>query len=175
MAAILLRIEYHYPKSSNVDDIRSFYAYQSTEGSDEPEIDIYKFLHPLTGDMRANTTFHRRNIATDRYETAGSIEWYNSASGRITFGSDTYDMRDCRRLKKATSKSRRFPAGGSEYKWKIAEDETHIFCVDSWGKTVATWLPETQTLKIAPKGAAILDRLIVTCTVNLYMWKQGFW
>lgn len=54
-------------------------------------------------------------------------------------------MRDCRRLKKTTSKSvpiddicpqtndlylrrsRRFPAGGSEYKWKIAEDETHIF------------------------------------------------
>ncbi|KAF7965994.1 hypothetical protein HWV62_40521 [Athelia sp. TMB] len=104
MADILLRIAYHFPNGSDVGDLRAFRAYQSFEGSDEPEIEIYKFLHPMTGDQRANTTFYRKNLNTGNYETAGSMEWNNDWSGRITWGIDTFDMRECRKKNKEASK-----------------------------------------------------------------------
>lgn len=108
MADILLRVAYHFPSGSDIADLRAFRAYQSIEGSDEPEIELYKvrvlgsgkscirperlagqFLHPMTQEQRANTTFYRKNLNTGNYETAGSIEWSTDWSARVTWGIDT--------------------------------------------------------------------------------------
>lgn len=42
MADILLRVAYHFPSGYDIADLRAFRAYQSIEGSDEPEIELYK-------------------------------------------------------------------------------------------------------------------------------------
>jgi hypothetical protein len=42
MADILLRVAYHFPSGSDIGDLRAFRAYQSIEGSDAPEIELYK-------------------------------------------------------------------------------------------------------------------------------------
>lgn len=175
MADILLRVAYHFPSGSDIGDLRAFRAYQSIEGSDAPEIELYKFLHPMTNDPRTNTTFYRKNLTTGNYETAGYIEWSAEWNARVTWGIETVSLRDCRKQKKEASKSRRFKAGGSEYKWKIAENQADLFCVDSRARTVASWAQETLTLRVAPRAANILDRLIVTCTLNLYMKQLGQW
>lgn len=90
-------------------------------------------------------------------------------------------------------RSRRFKVGNSEYKWKIADNQTDLFvsflmirgkivadcifcqCVDSRNRTIASWSQETLTLRVTPRAANILDRLIVTCTLNLYMKQLGHW
>ncbi|KIM91026.1 hypothetical protein PILCRDRAFT_1246 [Piloderma croceum F 1598] len=150
MADILLRIAYHFPNGSD-------------------------FLHPITIDPRMNTTFYRMNLNTRNYETAGFIEWSAGWNARVTWGIETVSLRDCRKKKKEASKSRRFKAGDSEYKWKIAENERDLFCVDSWNRTIASWSQDTLTLRVASRAANILDRLIVTCTLNLYMKQLGQW
>ena len=42
MADILLRIAYHFPSGSDVGDLRAFRAFQSIDGSDAAEIELYK-------------------------------------------------------------------------------------------------------------------------------------
>lgn len=106
------------------------------------------------------TTFHRQNLATQVFETAGQIEWLSNTNATIYFGveqvySDVWCVVDClcittRRISESCGsqkkpvarksivvpcriadltpfRSRRFKAGGSEYKWKISEDNINIF------------------------------------------------
>lgn len=42
-------------------------------------------------------------------------------------------------------------------------------------KEVATWSQETQTLRVRANSADILDRLVVTCALNLYLNSLGQW
>lgn len=42
----------------------------------------------MTGEVRANTTFYRKNLNTGNYETAGSIEWTAEWNAKVTFGID---------------------------------------------------------------------------------------
>ena len=54
-------------------------------------------------------------------------------------------------------------------------DPTHRQCVDSGGKSVATWTQEELRLVVAPSAEEILDQLVVTCLVNLWFRAHGYW
>lgn len=94
-------------------------------------------------------------------------------------------------------RSRRFVVNGSEYKWKI-RDESDLFvstmllfsqytqlsliytrpfrqCVDSGGRTIATWSKERLKLTVSASAEEILDQLVVTCLVHVWFIAHGYW
>lgn len=81
-----------------------------------------------------------------------------------------------------------------EYKWKLRENGTdmfvsvtflsawctrqrkrHVQCIDSKEKHVAVWSGEDRKLRVASRCKAILDRIVVTCFLNLWFKKLGRW
>lgn len=48
-------------------------------------------------------------------------------------------------------------------------------CVDSRGRTVATWGQAEQTLRVEGRVGSILDRIVVTCLLHIWMRRQGQW
>ena len=48
-------------------------------------------------------------------------------------------------------------------------------CVDTRGKTLAEWNEEQQSLKVAKRLEGALDRVVVTCFLNLWMKRMGDW
>ncbi|KAJ4492985.1 hypothetical protein C8J55DRAFT_220177 [Lentinula edodes] len=139
-------------------------------------IDFISFHHPVTGLSHGLTTFHRQNLTTNIFETAGQIEWSSDYNATVHFGLEEVHIRDLRKAKKSSSRSRRFKAAGSEYKWKMASDSVDLFCVDSRGKVIASWNQEQSNLLVSPKGESILDRLVVTCFLNLWALRHlGQW
>ena len=48
-------------------------------------------------------------------------------------------------------------------------------CVDSRGRTVATWGQAEQTLRVEGRVESILDRIVVTCLLHIWMRRQGQW
>ncbi|ESK97595.1 hypothetical protein Moror_17595 [Moniliophthora roreri MCA 2997] len=93
---------------------------------------------------------------------------------------------------KANSKSRRFKAGNSEYKWKRVDNDnekdlivcSQFFsrgilsvsqCVDSRGETVVTWTHDSSMLVVSRKVEAHLDRVVVTCFLNIWAIHMGNW
>ncbi|KAF9045893.1 hypothetical protein BDZ89DRAFT_1108754 [Hymenopellis radicata] len=169
-----ITLRFEYSTSSN-SDMRTFKVYQLPKQSDEPTIELYRFFHPITGLVTGSTSFHRQNLKTAIFESAGSIEWFSNHNATVTFGVNQYHIRELRKAKKSKSQSRRFKAGNAEYKWKIAENDNDIFCVDSKGKTVASWSQETLTLSVSSKVESILDRVVVTCFLNLWVRQLGDW
>lgn len=89
------------------------------------------------------------------------------------------------------ARSRRFKVGGSEYKWKVAENDVDLIvsalrfhplppftllqCVSTRRKTVAAWSQEDVTLRVTDRGEGILDRVVVTCFLNLWMKRLNMW
>ena len=45
----------------------------------------------------------------------------------------------------------------------------------SYGKTVAEWSQETLTLRVAERAEPILDRVVVTLLLNLWMRNMDDW
>ncbi|KAA1466135.1 hypothetical protein DENSPDRAFT_830884 [Dentipellis sp. KUC8613] len=121
---IILRFS-HPPSESN-SDLRTFNIYRIYDGSTD-QIELYKFYHPNTGLAIGVTTFHRKNTSTSKWETAGEIEWSSYTNATVHFGIDEVSMRELRKPKNSNSKSRRFKASGSEYKWKIGEEGNDLF------------------------------------------------
>lgn len=174
MATTDIVLQFIYPQTADADT-RTFQVKQIVEGS-PGTIDIYKFQHPNTGSNLGVTSIQRKNLATQRWEAAGHIEWTSDTNASVYFGGlERVNMRELRKLKKTSSKSRRFKADGSEYKWKIAENGHDIYCVSTRGKTVATWSQEQSTLRVADRAEDILDRIVVTCLLNTWMMRLGFW
>jgi len=167
-----ISLRFIYPSDRSTSDVRSLRINQVLEGSSN-ETELYKFYHPFadanTG--TTTTTFHRMNLATNRWETAGEIEYRSLTPITVHFGIEAVHARDLRKLKKSSSKSRRFKAGGSEYKWKIADNETDLVCVDSRGKPVAKWSQQALQLLVAEKVQGCLDRIVITCMLNVW-WKK---
>jgi len=157
----------------NTPDIRTFRVYEVVGGSFGME--LYRFYHPMTGSTTGATTFHRQNSATLVFENAGSIEWTSNTNATVYFGMDEVPVRQLRRLRNPSSTSRRFRVGSSEYRWKIAENEVDLFCLDTWGNTVASWSQENATLRIALHCLPILDRMVVSCMMNLWFKQLGQW
>lgn len=55
------------------------------------------------------------------------------------------------------------------------QHKRHIQCIDSKDKHVAVWTAEDRKLKVAPRCVAILDRIVVTCFLNLWFKSLGKW
>ncbi|KAJ7276236.1 hypothetical protein B0H12DRAFT_1005313, partial [Mycena haematopus] len=138
-----------------------------------------KFYHSVYGPSSGVTTFQRKNLTTNVWEPAGEISWTSNTNAIVHFGIDEVSMGDLRKPKKSSSQSRRFKAGGSEYKWKMTEGSDLFVClpscVDSRGKTVATWSQEETTLRVGAQAVHILDRVVVTCLLNLWIRQLGLW
>jgi len=160
-------LRFVYPRSPSTSDLRTFRVYEVVAGS-SAEVELYRFHHPMTGLTTSVTTIHRKNLATLVFEPAGSIEWSSDTNATVHFGLEEVPVRQLRKAKKSSSRSRRFKAGNSEYKWKIAENEADLFCVDSKGKTIASWSQQEDMLRVALRCEPILDRLVVSCMMNLW-------
>ncbi|KAJ7507591.1 hypothetical protein B0H11DRAFT_2169371 [Mycena galericulata] len=161
---------------SNSEEIRTAGTVSSKVASVGKKARTYqsKFYHSSYGPSSGVTTFQRKNLNTSVWEPAGEISWTSNTNATVHFGMTEVNIRDLRKPKKSSSQSRRFKAGGSEYKWKMAEG-SDIFCVDSRGKTVATWRQEETTLTVSPQAEDILDRICVTCLLNLWIRHLGLW
>ncbi|TDL29283.1 hypothetical protein BD410DRAFT_779645 [Rickenella mellea] len=192
MAGNELTLRWVFPSAEHRRDIRSFHIYHE-QGNQASAVHLYKvcvedilnnfsdtyfdsqFQHISTGTPNSVTTFHRWNAATSVWELAGEIAWTSDANATIHFGATSVHIQDLRRRKKASSKSRRFRADGSEYKWKIADNNSDLFCVDSRGKIVATWIHQTQILKVERRVEGILDRLVITCLLHVWFRLSNRW
>ncbi|KAJ7179823.1 hypothetical protein C8R43DRAFT_1093369 [Mycena crocata] len=160
---------------SNPEEIRTFRAYKRIDTVANPtELELYQFYHSSYGPASGVTTFQRLNLATGVWEPAGEISWMSHSNATVHFGVNEVSISDLRKPKKKSSQSRRFKAGGSEYKWKMTE-ESGLLCVDSRGKTVATWSQEETTLRVGSQAELILDRVVVTCLLNLWIRHLGLW
>ncbi|KAK7061587.1 hypothetical protein R3P38DRAFT_3383766 [Favolaschia claudopus] len=183
----VLRFSYSKP-----EEIRTFGAHKRLDGGGElqlyevsctvPESRFLisrKFYHSSYGPSTGVTTFQRKNLRTDVWEPAGEISWTSSTNATVHFGTDEVRKRCVREFRQndghgIEQRSRRFKAGGSEYKWKTGEGND-LFCVDSRGKTVATWTQELTTLWVGAPAERILDRVVVTCLLNLWVRQLGHW
>ncbi|KAH7887919.1 hypothetical protein F5I97DRAFT_1926327 [Phlebopus sp. FC_14] len=154
-------------------DMRTFRVCQVIEGAAE-ELELYRFVHPMTGHATGTTAYNRKNLSTLVFETAGYIEWHSNSNATVWFGVDEIPVKDLRKTKHG-SQSRRFKVAGTEYKWKIKENGNDLFCVDSKDKHVAAWSAEERLLRVAPRCVNILDRVIVTCFLNLWFKRLGRW
>ncbi|KAJ7937218.1 hypothetical protein B0H13DRAFT_1698960 [Mycena leptocephala] len=166
-------LRFAYPKP---EEIRTFRAYKHLDGADgATELELYEFYHSTYGPSSGVTTFSRRNLATSVMEPAGEISWTSNSNATVHFGISEVNIRDLRKPKKSSSMSRRFKAGGSEYKWKMVAEGNDLVCVDSRGKTVATWSQDETTLRVGVQAEHILDRVVVTCLLNLWIRQLGLW
>lgn len=163
-----INLRFQYSASSNTD-IRTFSVCTTHDQ------ELYKFYHPVTGLSIGVTTFFRKNPATNVYDTAGSIEWLSNTNAIVHFGINEVSIRDLRKAKRSNSQSRRFKAGGSEYRWKFRDNKRDLDCLDSWGKTVASWTQEQLRLRVATRVEDVLDRIVVTCLLNLWFRDLGIW
>lgn len=180
-----LVLRFRYPdqsQSQHANDMRTVNIKQvAVSDEQETEADLYKFYHPVIQGLRTGvTTYHRMNTSTGTWMMAGSIDWQTDSTCNVFFGgTEKVHIRELRKSKKATSKSRRFKAGGSEYKWKLAENGRDLTCLSqqltSYGKTVAEWSQETLTLRVAERVEPILDRVVVTLFLNLWMRSMDDW
>ncbi|KAJ7095216.1 hypothetical protein B0H15DRAFT_967117 [Mycena belliarum] len=175
-STVTLRFAFTHP-----DEMRTFRAYKRLDGPGAAELELYQasdclpvFYHSSYGPSGGVTTFQRVNVATGVWEPAGEISWTSSSNATVHFGIAEVNIRDLRKRKKASSQSRRFKAGGSEYKWKMGEGND-LFCVDARGKTVATWSHADTTLQVGAQAEQILDRVVVTCLLNLWIRHLGLW
>ncbi|KAI0676866.1 hypothetical protein C8Q78DRAFT_50715 [Trametes maxima] len=186
MAATDLVLKFVYPNNPNAD-FRTVNIHQTIEGSDGP-VELYKFYHPNTGLGTGVTTIQRKNAETQLWENAGNIDWQSNTSGSVYFGgverrpllcSVQISIRELRKSKKPSSKSRRFKVNSSEYKWKLAENGTDLICVSdnltNRGKTIAVWTQETLILRVAERAEGFLDRVVVTCLLNLWFIRLNLW
>ncbi|KAL4076025.1 hypothetical protein V8B97DRAFT_1913678 [Scleroderma yunnanense] len=173
MAQSDIVLRFHYSNDMNVDT-RNFRVYQVIENASE-RLEVYRFSHPTPGHTTPTTIYQRKNLDALVWETAGRIEWSSNAHATIWFGVDEVPVKDLRRVKNSTSQSRRFKVSGNEYKWKINENGHDLFCVDSKDKQVAAWFGEEKLLKITPRCANFLERIVVTCFLNLWFKQLGRW
>lgn len=169
---IILR--FIYPTDLSTTDARTIKINQVVEGSSN-ELEFYEFQHPFVREASfssaALTTFSRMNTATQRWETAGQIEYRFLTPHTVHFGIEPVYVRDLRKKNSSTSNSRRFTLDGSEFKWKLTEDETDLFCVDAHDRTVAKWSQQQLRLWVAESVLGHLDRIVVTCMLNVW-WNQ---
>lgn len=174
-----LELKVHFNEPNAHTDLRSFTVTQVKE--DLTEVELYKFRHPVTGTNVGVTHYHRMNFDAHRWESAGHIEWSNAFVCSVWWGGmHKESIIDLRRRKKSSSKSRRFrTSSGAEYKWKIAENGEDLVCVSaqlsSLGKVVAEWSHEKLTLRVSEAVEPILDRIVVTWIINLWLKLNRSW
>ncbi|KAI5120516.1 hypothetical protein M0805_000101 [Coniferiporia weirii] len=164
---------WRFPAPENVNDMRTFSVFLDL-GTALEALHLYKFL-TIPGVAETVTTFERWNINARRWEIAGEIHWINNFGGQVQFGVHVLQLQEIRKRKNQSSKSRRFIANGSEYKWKMTDDGADLFCVDPSGRTIATWTQGALELRVVPSAENILDRIVVTCLVHVWFRAHGYW
>lgn len=164
------RLQYTVP---NTEEIRTCQVLE-----DQPDgglLQLFKF-QTFTNNRTCETDFQRFNKFTNRYETAGIIQWNGSTNAQVTFGIVTLSLRDVRRLNKPSSQSRRFRWNNSEYKWKRGgSDGKDLFCYDWRKRVIASFNDETKVLQVSERGYTILDQIVVTCLLHRWMLSLGHW
>ncbi|KAJ8595342.1 hypothetical protein M405DRAFT_728213 [Rhizopogon salebrosus TDB-379] len=162
-------------------DMRTFRIYQVIGGTAHEELVLYKFSHSTTGpgSSSGTTTYHRKNMTSLAFECAGYIHWSSNTNATVCFGVDELSIKDVRKVKNATSRSRRFQcSAGAWHKWKIADNGTDLYvrdCTDSKNKHIASWSHEERTLKVTPYASIMIDRVVVTCFLNVWFKRLGRW
>ncbi|KAG2348698.1 hypothetical protein BDR05DRAFT_943933 [Suillus weaverae] len=175
---------------------RTFRVYQVIGTAAHEELELYKFSHSMTGPSGGTTTYQRKNMNSLIFETVGQISWSsNTIASTVYFGLEEVSVKDLRKVKNATSQwgilpevispllihfmnpsSRRFKSGvGAGYKWKISENRTDLYCIDSQDKYIASWSNHEKILRVTPRASAMLDRLVVTCFLNVWFKRLGRW
>lgn len=48
-------------------------------------------------------------------------------------------------------------------------------CIDSQDKYIASWSNHERILRVTPRASAMLDRLVVTCFLNVWFKRLGRW
>ncbi|KAM5535644.1 hypothetical protein V8D89_010631 [Ganoderma adspersum] len=152
---------------------------QNSAGAGQSTVALYKFHHPNTGLTTGVTSIQRINTDTQVWENAGNIDWSSNTSGAVYFGVERVSIRELRKPKKPSSKSRRFRVNNSEYKWKLAENGTDMICVSdnlgNRGRQIAAWTQDTLTLRVAERAEGFLDRVVVTCFLHLWLRRYSIW
>lgn len=164
--------------STNTDsDARAFRVYQVVGTAAHEELELYRFSHSMTGSAGGTTTYQRKNMNSLIFETVGHISWSsNIMASAVYFGLEEVSVKDLRKVKNATSHSRRFKSGvGAGYKWKISDNRTDLYCIDSQDKYIASWSNHERILRVTPRASAMLDRLVVTCFLNVWFKRLGRW
>jgi len=110
------------------------------------------------------------------FDNIGHIYWSSNTNATIRFGVDEVSIKDVRKVKNATSHSRRFKCGaGAWYKWKIANNGEDLYCIDLKDRHIALWSHEEKILKVAPHASTMLDRVVVSCFLNIWFKRLGRW
>ncbi|KAG2077596.1 hypothetical protein BDR04DRAFT_556298 [Suillus decipiens] len=159
------------------DEMRTFRVYQVIGTAAHEELELYRFSHSMTGSSGGTTTYQRKNMNSLIFETAGQISWSSNTNPSVVyFGLEDVSVRDLRKVKNATSQSRRFKSGvGAGYKWKVSDNRTDLYCIDSQDKYIASWSNYEKILRVTPRASAMLDRLVVTCFLNVWFKRLGRW
>ncbi|KAI0650021.1 hypothetical protein C8Q79DRAFT_997970 [Trametes meyenii] len=179
MAATDLVLKFVYPNNPNAD-FRTVNIHQTIEGSDG-SVELYKFYHPNTGLGTGVTMIQRKNAETQLWENAGNIDWQSNTSGSVYFGGVERVIFRARPTPLSPLADRRRPCfvNSSEYKWKVAENGTDLICVSdnltNRGKSIAVWTQETLILRVAERAEGFLDRVVVTCLLNLWFIRLNLW
>ncbi|KAG2146647.1 hypothetical protein DEU56DRAFT_785634 [Suillus clintonianus] len=163
--------------AQSTDDTRTFRVYQVIGTGEHEELELYKFSHSMTGSSGGTTTYHRKNMNSLIFEAVGQISWNsNTIATTVYFGLEEVSVKDLRKVKNATSHSRRFKSGADAvYKWKISDNRTDLYCIDSQDKYIASWSNHEKILRVTPRASAMLDRLVVTCFLNVWFKRLGRW
>ncbi|KAJ3534381.1 hypothetical protein NM688_g7147 [Phlebia brevispora] len=177
MAGGELVLKFVYPPADANQDPRTV-EISRVNGSDDLSI-LYKFFHPNTGSKMGVTTLQRKS-PSGTWDTVGHVEWSSNTTAKVRFGTEEMPMKELRREKKpGQSKSRRFKAGNAEYKWKIADNGKDFLCAStqltSFGKNIAEWSQDEVTLRVSERAENILDRVVMTCFLNIWMKNLGRW
>ncbi|KAG2369987.1 hypothetical protein BDR07DRAFT_330321 [Suillus spraguei] len=159
------------------DEMRTFRVYQVIGTAAHEELELYRFSHSMTGSSGGTTTYQRKNMNSLIFETAGQISWSsNTNPSAVYFGLEDVSIKDLRKVKNATSQSRRFKSGvGACYKWKVSDNRTDLYCIDSQDKYIASWSNHEKILRVTPRASAMLDRLVITCFLNVWFKRLGRW
>jgi len=151
-------------------DIRKLNIWTARPG-DQDDLKLYYFLT-----FGQESTYYRFNLATDRYENAGSIEWLSTYNIRLNMGLRSLHVEALTRRNKPTSRSRRFKAlNNVEYKWRPADDEPmNLECMTVTGrKFVALYTNANNSMRVHPRGQGILDDIVISCLIHLYRRSKG--
>lgn len=164
------RLQYTVP---NAQEIRTCDVLEDQANGDI--LRLFKF-QTFSNNRTCETDFQRFNKQTNRYETAGIIQWNGNTAAQVTFGIVTFTLREVRRLNKASSQSRRFRWNNSEYKWKRdGADGKDLICLDWRKRVIASYKDDTKALDVSDRGYAILDQVVVTCLLHRWILALGLW
>jgi len=146
-------------------------------------VDLYRFHTPEPEGHDPTTLVWRLDHTTETYEVVAKILWRRVIAESIVQFlvpgiQGTIATFRQRHVERPNSKSRLYAAGDSIYKWmpgqKIDEDMKCQQVLPPQADA-AYFVGSTNSLIVLPEGQRILDQLIVTLMLNLYLREKDMW